>query len=119
VAAHQQEPGRQLCAEADGVGRDEDAFAVEPVRPHTGRQREQREGQELRSRHQRHLRHVAADRQHREGQHDAGDPVTEDGQHLAAEQQAVLRLVPEHGGHAWTPRHGGQDVSRPTSGRAD
>ena len=61
------------------------------------------ERQELRGRHQRHLGHATADGEHRERQHHHRDPVAEDGEHLAAEQQPVLRLVAQHRRHREAP----------------
>ena len=92
----QQDGGGQLAGEAHRVGGDEDLLAVEPVGPHPGRQGQHRERQELRGADDGHVADLAADRQHRERQHDRGDPVADDREHLAAEQQPVLRLVAQH-----------------------
>jgi hypothetical protein len=97
VAREQQRRGERLRDQPDGVRGDQDPLAVPPVGPDARRDREQHERQELGRRGERDVTDVTADGQHRERQGHAGDPVAEDAEHLAAEEQAVLRFITQHG----------------------
>ena len=94
-AGDEQHAAGGLDEQPGEVGHDEHAAPVAAIREHAADEREDQERDQLRGDDEADRPEPAAGLEHRERQRHQHDPVADDRQHLAAEQQPELRLDPQ------------------------